>query len=106
MYSQPQSGYSFTKEGDLRKFMLGDTKLDVNSHCLLTREVRCSGWLVSKSLALMCFRSCAIMTRSLNEACTDLYRTTEHQKLGKKKNKVFTLYSAPSIRVNLGFIRD
>jgi soluble epoxide hydrolase/lipid-phosphate phosphatase len=38
MYSQPQSGYSFTKEGDLRKFMLGDTKLDVNSHCLLTRE--------------------------------------------------------------------
>jgi soluble epoxide hydrolase/lipid-phosphate phosphatase len=42
MFSRPNSGLKFTNEGALRKFMVGESDVDVHSHCLLTDEVSSS----------------------------------------------------------------
>jgi len=77
LFSKPNSGHMFTKEGELRKIILGETEVDLHSHCLLTGEVRNPRLLASviQSLTSWSRRSCVTITRNLNEACKDLYPT-------------------------------
>jgi len=94
MFSKPNSGHRFTKEGELRKIILSETEVDVHSHCLLTAEVYNPSLLASgiQKLTSLPFRSYVTITRNLNEACKDLYRTIGLRRSDKRRNKVFKLH--------------
>lgn len=94
LFSKPNSGHMFTEEGELRKIILGETEVDLHSHCLLTGEVRNPRLLASviQSLTSWSRRSCVTITRNLNEACKDLYPTIGLRKSDKRRNKVFKFH--------------